>query len=93
MAEEKKLSYEELENYAKQLTQQFDMMRKQMESMQLQEVVARLNFLFKVVELAKHFNKEYVSKCVEEIQRILVMEKPETGEPEVEEIEAEAVNA
>lgn len=80
MAEEKKLSYEELENYAKQLTQQFDMMRKQMESMQLQEVVARLNFLFKVVELAKHFDKEYVEKCVGEIQKTLVMDVPETTE-------------
>lgn len=81
MAEEtKKLSYEELENYATQLTQQFDIVRKQMENNQLQELVARLNFLFKVVELSKHFSKDYVAKSVAEIERILVVDPPKEEE-------------
>lgn len=83
MAEEnRKLSYEELEKVATQMAQQNEMFREQLKQMQLNEVVARLQFLFKVVELAKHFDKEYVSKCVADIQKILVFEEPESNNNE-----------
>jgi len=78
MAEEKqKMTYEELEQVTGQLAQQNEMFRKQLEQNQLNEIVARLNFLFKVVESAKYFDKEYLNKCISEIKRTLVVDEPE----------------
>lgn len=81
MAEEKnKLTYKELEQAAAQLAQQNEMFRKQLEQNQLNEVIARLNFLFKVVEFAKQFDKEYLGKCIDEIKRTLVVDNPKPNE-------------
>lgn len=79
MAEKtKKLSYEELEKVANELSQRNSQMEEYIKNNHTQEAIARLNYLFKVLEFAKHFDKEYVTKAVEDIQRILVMEAPET---------------
>lgn len=73
----KKPTYEELERYCNYLTNQMDEMSEKLKQMQFSEMIARLNFEFKVLELAKQFPKEYVDKCSEDIQRVLVMESPE----------------
>lgn len=86
MAEEtKKLSYEELEKYASMAAQRNVELENALRDKQMGEVVARLNFLFKVVENAKAFPKEYVAKCVEDIQRVLVVDKPEEDKKPEEE--------
>lgn len=84
-AERKKMSYEELERYCNYLTSQLNELNEKYKRDQFSEMIARLNFEFKVVELAKHFPKDYTDKCVEDIQRILVMEDPVTA-TEVNEI-------
>lgn len=79
MAEKnEKLSYEELEKLAQELSQRNSQMEEYIKNNHTQEAIARLNYLFKVLEFAKHFSKEYVSKAVADIERILVMDAPET---------------
>lgn len=84
MAENQKLSYEELEKMNGYLIKQLDEMNKTMKQNQFQELVVRLNFCFKVLELAKHFDKEYVKQCSDEIVRVLVMENPNETESTVD---------
>lgn len=72
-----RMTYEELERYCKYLVSQLDDMSEKMKQAQFSEMIARLNFEFKVLELAKHFPKEYIEKCVEDIQRVLIMEEPQ----------------
>lgn len=83
MAEEKKKpSYEELEQYASMLARRNAELENALRDKQMGEVVARLNFLFKVLENAKHFPKEYVADCIKDIQRVLVMAEPEDNKKE-----------
>lgn len=72
-----RMTYEELERYCKYLVSQLDDMSEKMKQAQFSEMIARLNFEFKVLELAKHFPNEYIEKCVEDIQRVLIMEEPQ----------------
>ena len=89
MAEEnKKMSYDELEKMNGYLIKQMDEMNTALKQNQFQELVVRLNFCFKVLEFSKHFDKEYVTKCAEEIQHVLVMEDP-SGESNVTETPVE----
>ena len=70
----KKLSYEQLENVAKELMNQVKMYESQLKNNQFNETVARLNYLFKVTEAAEgKFPKEYEDKAVKEIMAILTM--------------------
>lgn len=78
--EPKKLSYEELENIAKQLSEQNRIMYRQIQEMDLQNTYARLGFLFKVIEFANRFNSDFLSNCVKEIEDLMTI--PEDVKPE-----------
>lgn len=80
MAEENnnKPSYEQLYEFARQASEQNENLNKQLRDQRLGEIVAQLNFLFKVVELKASFPEEYVDNCVKEIQKILVISNDET---------------
>ena len=81
----KEMSMDELKQLNAYLAKQVDELNNALRQNQFQEVVVRLNFCFKVLELAKHFDKEYVAKCSDEIMRVLVMENPNDDKvPEVE---------
>lgn len=87
MASEKKLSYEEMEKKVaalelmiKQQEAQFVNQRNAMTA-RMQELYdalnyRRLDFLFKVVEHSDKFASEFVTTCVEEIERTMTI--PET---------------
>ena len=79
MAEENnnKLTYEQLYEFAKQTSEQNEVLMKQLREQRLGEVVAQLNFLFKVIELKEVFPDDYVKKSIDEIQRILVINDDE----------------
>lgn len=77
MAEEKKFTYEELETITKQMAQQIDTMRNQLQQNSFNEAVARLNFSFQVLQNEKFFPKKYVESIVEDIQNILAIQKDE----------------
>lgn len=82
---DKKMTYEQLEKYCNYLVSQLDESSEKMRQAQFSEMLARLNFEFKVLELAHHFPDDYVKKCSADIQRMLVMEEPqENGEQAIE---------
>ena len=82
---DKKMTYEQLEKYCNYLVSQLDESSEKMRQAQFSEMLARLNFEFKVLELAQHFPQDYVEKCSADIQRMLVMEEPqENGEQTIE---------
>ena len=71
--QEKKLSYEELENVANNLyvrLQQADMAN----------MFKRLDYLFKVVENVDNFPQEFTKHCVDEIVNIMTIPTEETKE-------------
>ena len=71
--QEKKLSYEELENIANNLyvrLQQADMAN----------MFKRLDYLFKVVENVDNFPQEFTKQCIDEIVNIMTISTEETKE-------------
>lgn len=71
--QEKKLSYEELENVANNLyvrLQQADMAN----------MFKRLDYLFKVVENNDNFPQEFTKHCVDEIVDVMTISTEETKE-------------
>lgn len=71
---EKKLSYEQLEEVAKQLSTQVQQLYTKLQETNIQGVFKRLDYLFKVVEFSHMFDMGFVNICIEEIQDILTIE-------------------
>lgn len=82
----KKFSYEELEKVASELANQVKIYENQLKNNQFNETVARLNYLFKVVELDAKFDSNYVKGAKEEIMSILPLNEKETEAPTVVEM-------
>lgn len=80
--ETQKMSYEELENVATQLSQQNQQLYARLQQADMANMLSRLKFLFKVVENAVNFPDEFVAKCVTEIMDIMTI-------PEVEDTKEE----
>ena len=72
-----KLSYEQLKELAIQSTNQARKMYQDLQMAQNHEFIARINFLFKVLEFAKHFEDNYVRGCSKEISRVLELPEEE----------------
>ena len=72
-----KLSYEQLKELAIQSTNQARRMYQELQMAQNHEFIARINFLFKVLEFAKYFEDDYVRGCSKEISRVLELPKEE----------------
>lgn len=68
--EEKKLSYEELENLANNLYIS-------LQNAEMANVFKRLDYLFKVVENKASFNARFTKSCVDEIETIMTIKKGE----------------
>lgn len=69
----KQLSYEDLKNIAGQLQQQNMQMRKALSELNYENMFKRLDYLFEVVKVPHMFSDEFVSKCTEEIQNMLII--------------------
>lgn len=76
-----KLSYEQLKELAIQSTNQARKMYQDLQMAQGHEFIARINFLFKVLEFAKYFESNYVRGCSKEISRVLELPE-EQGDKE-----------
>lgn len=72
-----KPTYEQLENYAKQLSIQAQRMAKRLDEYQALLDSKRMDFLFKVVENPIAFSESFVNDCAEEIQQALTIPEPE----------------
>jgi hypothetical protein len=82
--EEKKLSYEELNNVCMQLSEQNERMKAHIDSLNRQQMFARLEFLFKVIEFKPSFPSEIFVKAVNEVSEIMYP-TPVTAEDSKEE--------
>lgn len=74
-----KLSYEQLENVAHQLSEQNRQLYAKLQEMQVDNMFKRLDYLFKVVENTGVFSIDFHTRCVEEIESLMTIpeEKPE----------------
>lgn len=82
MAEKTKLTYEQLENLATQLSNQNQQLFKKLQEANLNNMFARLNFLFKVMENSTQFSMDFVAKCADEIEAALTIPEPKEEEKE-----------
>ena len=87
--EVKKLSYEELENAAKQITAQAQsvarenqQLRAALQQATMSSMYTELNFKFKVVEFASAFTPEFVDRCVKSIEETMTPPPEEKEEEE-----------
>lgn len=85
--EEKKLSYEELEKVATELSAQNRQLSMQVNNLygQMQNMAnmfKRLDYLFKVLEFETSFKGEFVNACVDEIVELMTPPKQAEGEEE-----------
>lgn len=78
-----KMSYEQLENVAHQLSEQNRQLFAKMQELNMANMFKRLDYLFKVVENGHMFKQDFLEKCVAEIESIITIPKQEE-ESEVE---------
>lgn len=77
-----KLSYEQLEQIASQLSQQVQNLYAKLQEAEVSNMLSRLNFLFKVVKNDSKFPADFVAKCVAEIVEIMTIKEPEESKEE-----------
>ena len=69
--EQKKRSYEELQNVAGQLSQQNQQLNMMIQQANMTNMFKRLDYLFKVLEFKECFDSEFVITCSEEIKSMI----------------------
>lgn len=85
-----KMSYEQLEQIAHQLSEQARQLYGQLQKSNLSNMFKRLDYLFKVVENGHIFKQDFLDRCVKEIEDIMtVPEEPENSEEETPDIKTE----
>lgn len=75
--ENAKMSYEQLEDVAHQLSEQVRQLYAKLQESNLGNMFKRLDYLFKVIENAHAFNAEFISKCASEIESLMTLPDPE----------------
>ena len=73
-----KMSYEQLEQVAHQLSEQARQLYSQLQKSNMTNMFKRLDYLFKVVENGHMFKQDFLEKCITEIEELMTV-------PEVEE--------
>lgn len=77
-----KMSYDQLESVAHQLSEQNRQMFAKIQELNMANVFKRLDYLFKVVENGHMFEQDFLEKCIAEIESIMTVpeqeEEPET---------------
>lgn len=77
-----KMSYDQLESVAHQLSEQNRQMFAKIQELNMANVFKRLDYLFKVVENGHMFDQDFLEKCIAEIESIMTVpeqeEEPET---------------
>ena len=80
-----KMSYEQLENVAHQLSEQAKQLYMKLQAANMSNMFKRLDYLFKVVENGHIFKQNFFEKCIAEIEELMTV-------PEVEEENKEEEN-
>lgn len=68
-----KMSYEQLENVAHQLSEQAKQLYMQLQNANMSNMFKRLDYLFKVVENSHIFKLDFVNKCINEIEDFMTI--------------------
>lgn len=78
-----KMSYDQLESVAHQLSEQNKQMFAKLQELNMVNMFKRLDYLFKVVENGHMFKQDFFEKCIAEIESIMTVPEQE-DEPEEE---------
>ena len=85
-----KMSYEQLENIAHQLSEQAKQLYMKLQAANMSNMFKRLDYLFKVVENGHMFKQDFLEKCIAEIEELMtVSEEPENSEEGTSSIKTE----
>ena len=84
-----KLSYEQLENVAHQLSEQAKQLYMKLQAANMSNMFKRLDYLFKVVENGHMFKQDFLEKCIAEIEEIITVPEETDKEEETPDIETE----
>lgn len=77
-----KMSYEQLEQVAHQLSEQARQLYSQLQKSNLTNMFKRLDYLFKVVENGHIFDQDFTNKCIDEIENIMTIQEESEGNTE-----------
>ena len=81
-----KMSYEQLESVAHQLSEQNRQLFAKLQELNMANMFKRLDYLFKVIENGYMFKQDFLEKCIAEIESLITIPKQEE-ESEVEDKE------
>ena len=84
-----KLSYEQLENVAHQLSEQAKQLYMKLQAANMSNMFKRLDYLFKVVENGHMFKQDFLEKCIAEIEELMTVPEETDKEEETPNIETE----
>ena len=86
MQRPEKMSYEQLEGVAHQLSEQNRQLFAKLQELNMTNVFKRLDYLFKVIENGHMFGQNFLEKCIAEVESLMTVpeqeEKPETEDKE-----------
>lgn len=77
MQRSEKMSYEQLENVAHQLSEQNRQLFAKVQELNMTNVFKRLDYLFKVVENGHMFKQNFLEKCIIEIESLMTVSEQE----------------
>ena len=81
-----KMSYEQLENVAHQLSEQNRQLFAKLQELNMANMFKRLDYLFKVIENGHMFKQDFLEKSIAEIESLITVseqeEEPETKDKE-----------
>lgn len=84
-----KMSYEQLENVAHQLSEQSKQLYMKLQAANMSNMFKRLDYLFKVVENGHMFKQDFLEKCIAEIEEIMTVPEETDKEEETPDIKTE----
>ena len=80
-----KMSYEQLENVAHQLSEQAKQLYMKLQDANMNNIFKRLDYLFKVVENGHMFKQDFLDKCIAEIEELMTVPEEESLDNNTEE--------
>ena len=80
MTKKEKMSYEELENIAHQLSEQSRVLMQKLQEANMGNMFKRLDYLFKIFEFEHMFDRNFIDKCVKEVQDMISIPEEEPNE-------------
>ena len=80
MTKKEKMSYEELENIAHQLSEQSRVLMQKLQEANMGNMFKRLDYLFKIIEFEHMFDGNFIDKCIKEVQDMISIPEEEPNE-------------